>query len=412
PAERPRAPVPPDHPEARGPVELACDLDAALRAGDVRHGGRLGPQRGAQQGLDATGVLERDRDLAVHPRLGEPAVRVHGRGDAEQVVGEGHGVDAEIEQGAARQLGVEEAVLGADVEPLPVVRAERDQLTDLPSLDDPAQDGDVRQEPRPHRLHDEHALRARGAGDLLRLRSGPREGLLDEHVLAGLDRGQRVLGVLRVRARDVHGIALRVRDESLVTLVRRGDAVLRGEALGADVVARAHRDDLGARVPEHRLGEGVGDTSGPDDPPLDGRCAGWILYEAHAPTLLDSPASPAVARPALRREARYFLGEDFLAAAFLAGDFFAGAFFAAAFLVVRFLVGPAARLSASSWTASSNVMPSTVMPLGTVRFVSPSVMYAPKRPSLMTIGLPDVGSSPSSRSGGVAVCPRPRLGCA
>ena len=40
--------------------------------------------------------------------------------------------------------------------------------------------------------------------------------------------------------------------------------------------------------------------------------------------------------------------------------------------------------------------------------VSPSVTYGPKRPSLTTIGLPETGSSPSSRSGGAAAARRPR----
>ena len=102
--------------------------------------------------------------------------------------------------------------------------------------------------------------------------------------------------------------------------------------------------------------------------------------------------------------------------AFLAAGFFAGAFFAAGFLavvarVVRFLAGPWARFSASSSIARSAVTDSGVTSRGRVRLVSPSVTYGPNRPSLTWIGLPLVGSSPSSRSGGVAVRPRPRLGC-
>ena len=57
---------------------------------------------------------------------------------------------------------------------------------------------------------------------------------------------------------------------------------------------------------------------------------------------------------------------------------------------------------------------STLSPLRSEAFVSPSVTYGPNRPSLITIGLPVAGSSPSSRSGGVAAAVRrPRcLGCA
>ena len=49
-----------------------------------------------------------------------------------------------------------------------------------------------------------------------------------------------------------------------------------------------------------------------------------------------------------------------------------------------------------------------------MRLVSPSVMYAPKRPSLMVTFLPVFGSLPKSRSGGLAAPrprPRPYLGC-
>ncbi|CPU64468.1 Uncharacterised protein [Mycobacteroides abscessus] len=79
---------------------------------------------------------------------------------------------------------------------------------------------------------------------------------------------------------------------------------------------------------------------------------------------------------------------------------------------MRFFAGPCARFSARSSIACSGVIDSGVTSRGRVRFVSPSVTYAPNRPSLTTIGLPLFGSSPSSRSGGVAArWPRPRLGC-
>ena len=79
----------------------------------------------------------------------------------------------------------------------------------------------------------------------------------------------------------------------------------------------------------------------------------------------------------------------------------------------RLLYALLARLSASSSAARSSVTPSTVSPRRRLAFVSPSVTYGPKRPSLTTIGLPVAGSAPSSRSGGFAA-PRPaaRCGCA
>src|SRR5215468_10365166 len=78
----------------------------------------------------------------------------------------------------------------------------------------------------------------------------------------------------------------------------------------------------------------------------------------------------------------------------------------------RGLAGPAARRSARSSTARWRVTASTVSLLRREALVSPSVTYGPKRPSLITMGRPS-GSSPSSRSGGAATRPRPRvLGCA
>ena len=87
--------------------------------------------------------------------------------------------------------------------------------------------------------------------------------------------------------------------------------------------------------------------------------------------------------------------------AFLAGAlrvaFFAGRF-----------AGPRARRSASSSAARSSVIDITSSPLRRLALVSPSVTYGPNRPSLITIGLPDAGSAPSSRSGGAAALCRPR----
>lgn len=52
-------------------------------------------------------------------------------------------------------------------------------------------------------------------------------------------------------------------------------------------------------------------------------------------------------------------------------------------------------------------MSSTLSSVRSVAFVSPSVTYAPKRPSFTTTGAPLTGSVPSSFSGGLAAA-RPR----
>src|SRR5690606_19020698 len=105
------------------------------------------------------------------------------------------------------------------------------------------------------------------------------------------------------------------------------------------------------------------------------------------------------------------LAEAFLAGVFLAGAFFAAAFFAGAFFAPRLGAGPLARLSASICTATSKVMSSGVWPRGMVTFVSPSVTYAPKRPSRMRIGLPLTGSASNSFSA-LEALRAPYLGCA
>ena len=98
---------------------------------------------------------------------------------------ERHRIDAEVEQGAAAELGREQPV-AVVTEELPVIggdgddapeRALREQLADL---------DDVGQEARPHRLHQEQSRGAGGRHQLLRLQGVHRERLLHEHRLAGV----------------------------------------------------------------------------------------------------------------------------------------------------------------------------------------------------------------------------------
>jgi hypothetical protein len=57
----------------------------------------------------------------------------------------------------------------------------------------------VRQVPRPHRLHREQAPTARGLADLGGLGGVEGHGLLDEDVLARLEREDRLVAVVAVR---------------------------------------------------------------------------------------------------------------------------------------------------------------------------------------------------------------------
>src|SRR5699024_2422789 len=76
------------------------------------------------------------------------------------------------------------------------------------------------------------------------------------------------------------------------------------------------------------------------------------------------------------------------------------------------LAGALARFSASFSTAMVSVISSTVSIERSDTLAVPSVMYGPKRPSLITIGFSLVGSVPSSFSGGLAAARPRRLGWA
>ncbi len=132
------------------------------------------------------------------------------------------------------------------------------------------------------------------------------------------------------------------------------------------------------------------------------------------------PAAPALLAASL-------LAAGLLAAALVVADLPAGAFaglalvaFAAAgfagFLagaLRAFFTGSRDLRSASSSDARSSVSVAGSSPLRRLAFVSPSVTYGPKRPSLTTMGAPLTGSGPSSLSGGAgARWPRRVLGWA
>jgi hypothetical protein len=83
--------------------------------------------------------------------------------------------------------------------------------------------------PRPHRLHRQKPVRAGRVADGRGLGGVQREGLLDQDVLAVLEREDRVLGVEGVGGGDVEDVDLGVRHERFVGGVRVRDAELGGE---------------------------------------------------------------------------------------------------------------------------------------------------------------------------------------
>ena len=78
--------------------------------------------------------------------------------------------------------------------------------------------------------------------DVLRL---PRVRLLDEDVLARLQRAHRPLVMQRSGQRDVHGVDTLIGKQLLVGAVRALDAVLACVRLRARAIPRAYCDDLG-----------------------------------------------------------------------------------------------------------------------------------------------------------------------
>ena len=186
-------------------------------------------------------------------------------------MGEGDGIDPEVEQRAAGQRRVVQPMgRGMVAHVLPVVGDDAHQIADLAARKDVAHDDHVRQEAGPHRLHHEHARCPGRVEDLRGLGCVDGERLLDQDVLAGGDGQQGVVEVLGVRGGDVDDLDVRIGDERLVAAVRAGDAVAGGELVGAFLGARPDRDHGRLRVPRDRLGEDAGDPAGAQDAPPKG----------------------------------------------------------------------------------------------------------------------------------------------
>ncbi len=104
-----------------------------------------------------------------------------------------------------------------------------------------------------------------GRGDLFRV---PRERLLAEHVLAGLERLDRPLDVHRVRQRDVDGLDVGIGEQGLVRAVRARNLPLARVRVGPRLVAARDREqiDLVRRVRSRN--DLPVDVGGRDDSPF------------------------------------------------------------------------------------------------------------------------------------------------
>ncbi len=122
-----------------------------------------------------------------------------------------------------------------------MVGDERPQLAQRPGGQQLADPDHVRHPPGPHRLEHHELLRGREVDELLRLCGVQREGLLEQHVLARVQRENRVVVVVGMRRADVDHVDLRVRHQRLIARVSRRDAVRRREGVCGFLCAGSHR---------------------------------------------------------------------------------------------------------------------------------------------------------------------------
>lgn len=100
------------------------------------------------------------------------------------------------------------------------IRHHPHHLTNLSPLDHFSQPHAQREEPRPHRLHQEDALLPGRGREQPRLCCVDRERLLAEDRLAGAQTFQRRAEMVRVRRGQVHNIDVRVRRQCCVGAMR------------------------------------------------------------------------------------------------------------------------------------------------------------------------------------------------
>jgi hypothetical protein len=120
-------------------------------------------------------------------------------------------------------------------------------------------------------LHQEAVGALGGVERPLDLVGVARQRLLAEHVLAGFERPDRPLDVERVGERDVHGLDVLVRKQSLVAAVGALDPALPRVRLSAAAIAAGDRGNVDA-VGEPGAGQdSVVDPSRGEEAPRDPR---------------------------------------------------------------------------------------------------------------------------------------------
>ena len=124
-----------------------------------------------------------------------------------------------------------------------------------------------RQEPRPHRLHQEQAAIACGVDHPTTLRSVQRERLLAQHVLARLQEHERVAFVARLRSSYVHDVDQRVSRQLLIAAMRVRHVEPLGECSRPIDRSRPDRHEFGIIDQDEVVGEPDRHCPRPGDPP-------------------------------------------------------------------------------------------------------------------------------------------------
>ena len=211
-------------------ARIFIDLDIALLAHHHAPLGLLGPQAQRHHHQLVPVVLQDDARLIVHARWrhfhrGQHLMRCR----IQEPARKGRGIDTNVQQRPAGQIAAEEAALRIQHPPAPEVHLHQPH---------PAQRPRIHQRPQPavqrhvidgHRLGHHHALRACQQHHLGQLPGVQRDGLLAQHVLAGLH-GRLHPGVVGVvRRGDVDHVQVRILQHGLGAGMHAADAVAPGQ---------------------------------------------------------------------------------------------------------------------------------------------------------------------------------------
>ena len=206
-------------------------------------------------------------DLLVDPRLADDALGHDMLGMAEQQRAQLQGIDAEVKQASASEVGAIEPVIGIERQREAEVGLHQVQLADAARADDIHQGAVRRKEPAPDSLHEEQAPGAGILHHVLHLGGVEGAGLLTEDVLAGTQVQACIRRVTRLRGGHVHHLHVRVFGQGGVVAVPGGHTEAIGERIRTRARTRGHGDDLATVHALHRLGKIGCDPPGTDHTP-------------------------------------------------------------------------------------------------------------------------------------------------